>query len=58
MNREDRHVIVTDVQMKFWSMVTFMVKWAVASIPAVIILLILGAVLSVVFAGFFAGLSG
>ena len=58
MNGEDRYVIVTDVQMKFWSMVTFMVKWAVASIPAVIILLILGSVLSVVFAGFFAGLSG
>ncbi len=58
MNGEDRYVIVTDVQMKFWSMVTFMVKWAVASIPAVIILMILGFVLSVVFAGFFAGLSG
>ena len=58
MNGKDRYVIVTDVQMKFWSMVTFMVKWAVASIPAVIILLILVSVLSVVSAGLFAGLSG
>lgn len=31
-------VVVTDVRMPFWSMVTFMVKWALASIPAVIIL--------------------
>ena len=58
MNGEDRYVIVTDVQMKFRSMVTFMVKWAIASIPAVIILVILGSVLSVMLAGFFAGLTG
>jgi hypothetical protein len=32
-------VTVTDVQMPFMSMVTFMVKWAIASIPAVMILL-------------------
>ena len=31
-------VIITDIKMKFGSMVEFMVKWAVASIPAVIIL--------------------
>ena len=33
-------VIVTDIEMPFISMVIFMVKWAVASIPAVIILMI------------------
>jgi hypothetical protein len=27
-------VVVTDIHMPFWSMVTFMVKWAIASIPA------------------------
>jgi hypothetical protein len=36
------HVIVTDVHMPFGSMVTFMVKWAIASIPAMIILAIIG----------------
>lgn len=31
-------VVVTDIRMRFWSMVIFMVKWALASIPALIIL--------------------
>ena len=31
-------VVVVDVQMRFWSMVVFMVKWALASIPALVIL--------------------
>ena len=35
-------VSVVDVQMPFSSMVIFMVKWAIASIPAMIILFILG----------------
>jgi hypothetical protein len=32
------HVVVTDVRMPFVSMVMFMVKWAIASIPAAVIL--------------------
>src|SRR5713226_8819688 len=36
-------VSVTDVDMPFLSMVRFMVKWAIAAIPAFIILMILGA---------------
>lgn len=36
--RESSSVIVTDIDMPFWSMVSFMVKWAIASIPAIIIL--------------------
>ena len=32
-------VVVTDIKMKFWSMVWFMIKWVIASIPAVILLL-------------------
>lgn len=31
-------VVVVDLKMSFWSMVVFMVKWAIAAIPAVIIL--------------------
>lgn len=37
----DQHVVITDVQMKFWAMVDFMVKWAIASIPATIILAVI-----------------
>jgi hypothetical protein len=42
-------VIVTDLHMPFGSMVGFMVKWAIASIPAVIILFIIGAIISGIF---------
>jgi hypothetical protein len=38
-------VVVTDVNMPFFSMVRFMVKWAVASIPALLILVVLTALL-------------
>ncbi len=56
MNEENRYVIVTDVQMKFWSMVTFMVKWAIASLPALIILLVVAGLVGSMFAGLLAGL--
>jgi hypothetical protein len=36
--------------MPFWSMVRFMVKWAIAAIPAIIILAIIGTIISAVFA--------
>jgi hypothetical protein len=36
------HVIVSDVKMPFLSMVIFMVKWAIASVPALMILIIMG----------------
>lgn len=32
---------VTDIDMPFWSMVNFMIKWALASVPALIGLVIL-----------------
>jgi hypothetical protein len=31
-------VVVVDLRMNFWSMVWFMVKWAIAAIPALLIL--------------------
>ena len=34
----EKKVVVTDIRMPFWSMVLFMVKWVIASIPALIIL--------------------
>lgn len=38
-------VVVVDVQMRFWSMVIFMVKWVFASIPAFIIVAAISAVI-------------
>lgn len=49
-------VVVVDVQMPFGSMVSFMVKWTLASIPAFIILAILGGVIFGVIGGLVAGL--
>lgn len=37
-------VVVVDIRMRFGSMVVFMVKWAVASIPTLLILAVIGAV--------------
>lgn len=46
-------VVVVDVNMSFVSMVRFMVKWAIAAIPALIILCIIGSgmlsILSLIF---------
>ncbi|MHA2204102.1 MAG: hypothetical protein ACW991_10475 [Candidatus Hodarchaeales archaeon] len=56
MSTELNSVVVTDIKMPFGSMVVFMVKWAVATIPAIIILTVIGslifAVLSWIFGGF------
>lgn len=49
-------VVVTDFDMGFGSMIVFMIKWAIASIPAAIILFVLGAILTAIFSGALAGL--
>lgn len=46
-----QNVVVTDIQMPFMSMVIFMVKWVIAAIPAMLILTLLGAILTVLFGG-------
>jgi len=33
-----KNIVVTDIRIPFWSMVVFMVKWAIAAIPALVIL--------------------
>jgi hypothetical protein len=45
-------VHITDIQMPFWSMVIFMVKASIASIPAFIILSIIGTIVFSVIGGF------
>jgi len=47
----NNEITVVDIRMPFWSMVFFMVKWAIASIPAIIILLIVGSVAMGILAG-------
>ena len=42
----DREIVVKDIKMSFGSMVIFMVKWAVAAIPAAIILFLMASFLS------------
>jgi len=46
MADDRREVVVTDIKIPFWSMVVLLVKWAVAAIPAVIILFFLAALVS------------
>lgn len=47
-SQDNRPVVVVDIKMRFWSMVIFMVKWVIASIPALIILAIIWTVFVVV----------
>ena len=44
-------VIITDVKMSFDSMIKFMVKWAIASIPAIIILIIIFNLITAILVG-------
>ena len=51
-------VIITDIKMSFFSMIVFMVKWAIATIPAFIILVFIAAAFSGFITGFVRGLQG
>jgi hypothetical protein len=42
MENTSQKVTITDIHMPFGSMVGFMVKWALASIPAFMILAVIG----------------
>ncbi|MCB1736006.1 MAG: hypothetical protein H6981_14455 [Gammaproteobacteria bacterium] len=46
-----QEVTVVDIRMPFMSMVVFMVKWVIASIPAMLILGLIFMAFSVVFRG-------
>ena len=60
MPAELNNVVVTDIKMPFGSMVVFMVKWAVATIPAIIILTVIGSItfgiLNAIFGGIHRGM--
>lgn len=57
MNSQSNEVVVVDIKMRFWSMVFFMVKWAIASIPAIIILVFLLSLFAAIFQGFLGRIS-
>jgi hypothetical protein len=48
MENDSQNVIITDIKMPFFSMVTFMIKWVFAIIPAAIIV---GAIIAVLIFG-------
>lgn len=45
MVTEQSKVVVTDIKIPFMSMVVLMVKWAVATLPALIILSVIGSII-------------
>lgn len=51
-----REVVVTNIKMPFLSMVVFMIKWAIASIPAIIILSLLFGLFSMIFGNMMSGM--
>ena len=57
MSYTRREVVVTDIRMPFWSIVIFMVKFTVASFPAMIILVAFVGAFGAVIMGIVAGLA-
>ena len=55
---ERQRVVVTDIKMPFTSMVVFLVKLAIAAIPAMILLSLIGALVTALIGAFFHGLMG
>lgn len=56
-NNQKNEVTVVDIKMSFISMVVFLVKLAIAAIPACIILGLIMAILSGIFGGVFMGMN-
>ena len=58
MEQHDLNTVkIVDFDMPFWSMVTFMVKAAIASIPAFIILSVIGTIVFGLLGGMMGGMS-
>ncbi len=55
MADEYSKIVVTDIKIPFSSMVILMVKWAVATIPALIILSVIGSILFGITTGLMGG---
>jgi hypothetical protein len=55
MSADYGKVVVTDIKIPFTSMVVLMVKWAIATIPALIMLMVIGSITLGVINAFFGG---
>lgn len=53
-----QEIVVTDIKIPFISMVVLLVKWALAAIPAMIILISIAVAISLVFGALFGGTYG
>jgi len=53
-----QEIVVTDVKIPFVSMVVLLVKWALAAIPAIIILISISVAISMIFGALFGGMYG
>ena len=51
-------VTLADIHIPFWRMVVIILKWSLASIPALIILMIIFGIAGAVFGGLFGALTG
>ena len=54
--RDNDRITIVDIRMPFWSMVIFMVKAAIASIPAFVILSVIGSIVFALLGGLLGGL--
>lgn len=55
MTDSSNEVVVTDIKIPFWSMVVLLVKWALAAIPAVVILIVIVGLTSAVLGALLGG---
>ncbi len=58
MNEPVQQVSVRDVSMPFGSMVVFILKWTLASIPAMLIIFLIAMVIAGLFGGMFMAMRG
>lgn len=58
MDENVQKVSVSDVSMPFGSMVVFILKWTLASIPAMLIIFLVAMVLAGLFGGMFMAMRG
>jgi hypothetical protein len=54
-NGAEQQIVVTDIKIPFMSMVVLLVKWALAAIPAMLILIVIGMAFSMVMSALFGG---
>jgi hypothetical protein len=51
-----QYIVVTDIHIPFWRLVGIFVKWALAAIPATIILVLIFMLIGAIIAGIFAAI--